>query len=154
MCEDLGVDKECFDTFWKEKEEERYLGKIDFEGSILYAGNKLGKEIDSDTLAYVLNRRIDAKATCFEHIDLKVLHMLDAIKILGLRTAIVSNCSSEEVKVIRESELYRYNELQDARNAEMNAIQAKWFTNRLPQKRETIGDFPVAEEPLEILAHL
>ena len=46
------------------------------------------------------------------------------------------------------------NELQGARNAGMNAIQAKWFTNRLPQKRETIDDFPVAEEPLEILDHL
>ena len=177
-------------------EEERYLGKIDFEGSVLYAGSKLGKEIDSDKLAYVLNRRIAAKATCFEHIDPEVLDMLDAIKKLGLRTAIVSNCSSEEVKVIRESELYRYfdevvlsyevhmkkpdctvyeeaarrlgvvikdcifvgdggsNELQGARNAGMNAIQAKWFTNRLPQKRETIDDFPVAEEPLEILDHL
>ncbi len=196
MCEDLGVDKDCFDVFWKEMEEERYLGKIDFEGSVLYAGSKLGKEIDSDKLAYVLNRRIAAKATCFEHIDPEVLDMLDAIKKLGLRTAIVSNCSSEEVKVIRESELYRYfdevllsyevhmkkpdctvyeeaarrlgveikdcifvgdggsNELQGARNAGMNAIQAKWFTNRLPQKRQTIGDFPVAEEPLEILDHL
>ena len=193
MCEDLGVDKDRFDVFWKEKEEERYLGKIDFESSILYAGSKMGKEIDSDTLAYVLNRRIAAKATCFENIDPEVLDMLDAIKKLGLRTAIVSNCSSEEVKVIRESELYRYfdevvlsyevhmkkpdrciyeeaarrlgvelkdcifvgdggsNELQGAKSAGMKAVQAKWYTNRLPQKRETIGDFPAAEEPLEVL---
>ncbi len=33
----------------------------------------------------------------------------------------------------------------------MKAIQAKWYTNRLPQARETIGAFPVAEEPLEVL---
>ncbi len=33
----------------------------------------------------------------------------------------------------------------------MKAIQAKWYTNRLPQKRETIGDFIVAEEPLEVM---
>ena len=193
MCEDLGVDKDRFDVFWKEKEEERYLGKIDFEGSILYAGSKLGKEIDSDVLTYVLNRRIAAKATCFEQIDPEVLHMLEEIKKLGLRMAIVSNCSSEEVRVIRDSELYRYfdevvlsyevhmkkpdrsiyeetarrlgiehdecifvgdggsNELQGARNVGMRAVQAKWYTNRLPQKRETIGNFPVAEEPLEVV---
>ena len=193
MCADLGVDKERFDVFWKEKEEERYLGKIDFEGSVRYAGSKMGKKINSDTLAYVLNRRIAAKATCFENVDPDVFRMLETIKKMGLRTAIVSNCSSEEVKVIRESELYRYfdevvlsyevhmkkpdrsiydeaarrlgvepkdcifvgdggsNELQGAKNAGMKTIQAKWFTNQFPQKRETIGDFIVAEEPLEVM---
>ena len=196
MCEDLGVEKERFDVFWKEKEEDRYLGKIDFEGSVRYAGNKLGKDIDSDTLTYVINKRTSAKASCFENIEPEVFRMLETIKKMGLRTAIVSNCSSEEVKVIRESELYRYfdevvlsyevhmkkpecsiydevarrlgiepkdcifvgdggsNELQGAKNAGMKAIQAKWYTNRLPQKRETIGDFPVAEEPLEVVALL
>ena len=43
-----------------------------------------------------------------ENIDPDVLHMLETIKKLGLRTAIVSNCSPEEVKGLRESELYRY----------------------------------------------
>ena len=125
-----------------------------------------------------------------------MLHMLETIKKLGLRTAIVSNCSPEEVKGLRESELYRYfdeivlsyevhmmkpdrsiyeaaasrlgveskncifvgdggsNELQGAKDAGMKAIQAKWYTNRLPQKRETLGDFRVAEEPLEVVALL
>ena len=196
MCADLGVDKDRFNVFWKEKEEERYLGKIDFEGSVLYAGSKLGKEIDSDTLTYVINKRTKAKTSCFENIDPDVLHMLETIKKLGLRTAIVSNCSPEEVKGLRESELYRYfdevvlsyevhmkkpdrsiyetaasrlgvepkdcifvgdggsNELQGAKEAGMRAIQAKWYTNRLSQKRETVGDFRVAEEPLEVVALL
>ncbi|MBP5490483.1 MAG: HAD-IA family hydrolase [Lachnospiraceae bacterium] len=193
MCADLGVDKEEFDVLWEEKEEERYLGEIDFEGSILYAGSKLGREISAETLAYVLNRRMSAKAACFEHIDPEVFRLLEELRSRGFRTAIVSNCSSEEVKVIRESELFRYfdevvlsyevhkkkpdrgiyeeaarrlgvdladcifvgdggsNELQGAENAGMKAIQAKWYTNRLPQKRETIGAYPVAEEPLEVL---
>jgi len=46
------------------------------------------------------------------------------------------------------------NELQGAKEAGMRAIQAKWYTNRLPQKRETLGDFRVAEEPLEVVALL
>ena len=45
-------------------------------------------------------------------------------------------------------------ELPGAKNAGMTALQAKWYTNRFPQKRETIGDFPVAEEPLELLNYL
>jgi len=43
------------------------------------------------------------------------------------------------------------NELPGAEAAGMKAFQAKWYTNRLPQTRETIGAFPVAEEPLEVL---
>lgn len=193
MCSDLGVDKDRFDVFWEEKEEERYLGKIDFEGSILYAGRKLGREISPDTLAYVLNRRMTTKAACFEYIDPEVFRLLEELRTIGLRTAIVSNCSSEEVTVIRESELFRFfdevvlsyevhkkkpdrgiyeeaarrlgvelkdclfvgdggsNELQGARDAGMKAVQAKWYTNRLPQKRENIGSFSVAEEPSEVI---
>ncbi len=196
MCADLGVDKDRFDVFWEEKEEDRYIGAIDFEGSILYAGNQLGVEISVDTMAYVLNRRMTTKAACFEHIDPEVFRLLEELRAKGLRTAIVSNCSSEEVQVIRESELFRYfdevvlsyevhmkkpdhpiyevaakrlgvrpdecffvgdggsDELPGAKNAGMTAIQAKWYTNRLPQKRETIGDFPVAEEPSEVIALL
>ena len=193
MCADLGVDKDCFDPFWNEKGEDRYLGKIDFEGSILYAGSRMGVEIDAETLALVLRKRMAAKAASFDHILPEVFDMLNALRDRGLKTAIVSNCSSEEVQVLRESELYRYfdevilsyevgmkkpdlpiyeeavsrlgvkaedclfvgdggsDELPGARNAGMTALQAKWYTNQFPQKRETIGDFPVAEEPLEVL---
>ena len=41
-----------------------------------------------------------------------------------------------------------------AKDAGMKAIQAKWYTNRLPQKRETLGDFRVAEEPLEVVDYI
>jgi putative hydrolase of the HAD superfamily len=110
-----------------------------------------------------------------------------------MKTAIVSNCSSEEVKVLKESEIYKYfdevilsyevhmkkpdsciyeeaakrlgidvreyifvgdggsSELVGARKVGMKAIQAKWYTNKHPQKRENIEDFQVAEEPLDII---
>ncbi len=57
MCADLGVDKDCFDPFWNEKGEDRYLGKIDFEESILYAGSRMGVYIDAETLALVLRKK-------------------------------------------------------------------------------------------------
>ena len=31
MCADLGIDRSHFDFFWEEKEQERYLGTINFE---------------------------------------------------------------------------------------------------------------------------
>ena len=43
------------------------------------------------------------------------------------------------------------NELEGARNAGMRAVQAKWYTNQLPYRRESIPGFSVAEEPLVVL---
>lgn len=35
--------------------------------------------------------------------------------------------------------------------AGIDAIQAKWYTNRLPYKRDSIDGFMTADEPLDIL---
>jgi len=43
MSFDLGVEREKFDIYWDEKEEERYLGSMSFEDSILYVCEKYGK---------------------------------------------------------------------------------------------------------------
>ncbi len=36
----------------------------------------------------------------------------------------------------------------------MKAVQAKWYTNQLPYKRDNIDDFLIAEEPLEIMQYI
>ena len=46
------------------------------------------------------------------------------------------------------------NELVGAKNVGMKAIQAKWYTNHHPRKRENIEGFLVAEEPLEIIKYI
>ena len=43
------------------------------------------------------------------------------------------------------------NELTGAVNAGMEAVQAKWYTNRYPDKRGSMEGFRVAEEPQDIL---
>ena len=46
------------------------------------------------------------------------------------------------------------NELAGAKAAGMEAIQAKWYTNELPHKRESMPGFLTAEEPLDILQYI
>lgn len=46
------------------------------------------------------------------------------------------------------------NELLGAKEVGMKAIQAKWYTNQHPRKRENINGFLVAEEPLDIIKYL
>ena len=108
MCADLGVDKDAFDPFWEEKEQDRYLGNIDFRDSILYACEKCGKKPDISVLAKVIDTREKTKSECFNAVLPEVYQMLETLKDMGIKTAIVSNCSAEEVIGIRESGIYKY----------------------------------------------
>jgi len=46
MCADLGIERGQFDIYWDEKGDDRYLGEISFEDSILYVCKKIEKSID------------------------------------------------------------------------------------------------------------
>lgn len=193
LCADLGVDKAAFDVYWKEKSGDQYIGKIRYEEIIEYVCEQLGRPIDEETMARIMDRRIKTKAACFDHVLPEVYELLRDLRSKGLKLAILSNCSSEEVMVLRDSALCEYfdeiilsyeagmkkpdpgiyeeavrrlgvrsceclfvgdggsNELEGAKKAGMTPVQAKWYTNRYPEKRETIGDFSAAEEPIEVL---
>ena len=196
MCADLGVERAEFDVFWDEKEQDRYIGSMSFEDSILYVCEKCGKNVDTSTISDIIDKRIKTKSVCFEYVYPEVFQLLKTLREMGLQTAIISNCSSEEVNVLKESEIYKYfdevilsyevhmkkpdsciyeeaskrsgvcleecifvgdggsNELVEAKNVGMKAIQAKWYTNHHPRKRENIEGFLVAEEPLEIIKYI
>lgn len=196
MCSELGVEREKFDVYWNQKERERYSGEISFADSILFVCEKCGNKIDDLTLSRIIDKRIRTKSLCFEYINPDLYLLLECLKAKGLKLAIISNCSSEEVKVIRQSRIYEYfnqvilsyeikmqkpdvriykkasdllgvaadecifigdggnNELEGAKLAGMEAIQAKWYTNQLPHKRGNIDGFLTAEEPLEIMQFL
>ena len=196
MCSDLGIEREQFDIYWDEKETDQYLGRISFEDSILYVCEKCQKSIDPLTLSNIIDQRVKTKSVCVEYVNPDVFRLLKSIKEMGLKTAIVSNCSSEEVNLLRESEIYKYfdevilsyevhmkkpdaciyeeaakrlgvtsrecifvgdggsNELVGAKAVGMKAIQAKWYTNQHPQKRDNIDGFLAVEEPMEIMKHI
>jgi len=196
MCADLGIERAEFDTFWNEKEQDRYTGSISFEDSIFNVSKKCGKFIDNTTISNIIDKRIKTKSVCFEYVHPEVFQLLEILRRVGLRTAIISNCSSEEVKVLKESKLYNYfdevilsyevhmkkpdsciyeeaskrlgvdaeecifvgdggsNELVGAQTVGMTAIQAKWYTNQHPKKRDNIDGFFAAEEPLEIIKYI
>lgn len=196
MSADLGIDREAFNRYWEEKTEERYTGGISFEESLDYVCRQCGIEISDETRAKFVEKRTATKAACFTYVNADVYLLLRKIKEFGLPTAIVSNCSSEEVTVLRESEICEdfdevvlsyevhmkkpdagiyleaarrlgvapedclfvgdggSNELAGARNAGMDAIQAKWYTNCLPDARGSLPGFPVAEEPADVIRYM
>ena len=196
MCAELGIEKEKFDIYWEEKENDRYIGKLSFEESILYVCQKCEKDIDNSILSDIKDKRIKTKSVCFEYIIPEVFQLLCNLREIGLKTAIISNCSSEEVLMLTESKIYEYfdevilsyevhmkkpdpciyeeaakrlgvatsecvfvgdggsSELVGAKKVGMKAVQAKWYTNQHPYKRENIDDFLIGEEPLDIMQYI
>ena len=108
MCADLGIERKNFDIYWDEKEQERYMGKINFEDSILYVCKNCGKYVDNLMLSSIVDKRIKTKSACFEYVIPDIFQLLKNLKAMGLRIVIISNCSSEEVKALKESEIYQY----------------------------------------------
>jgi len=108
LCADLGIDRKEFDVFWDEREADRYVGNLSFEESILYVSRKCHQYVDPMTLSKIIDKRIRTKAECFASVHPQVFLLLKALKAREMKTAIISNCSWEEVKALRETELYGF----------------------------------------------
>jgi putative hydrolase of the HAD superfamily len=196
ISDDLHLNYEQFSLYWEENAYGRYQGNISFEESIGYVCKKCGVTLLPDQLAYVTSKRMSTKAACFDYIDSDVLVLLKELKEYGIRLAMLSNCSSEEVTTIRQSSLCPYfdtlvlsyevglskpdplifrrvleelqlkadecfyvgdggsNELEGARAAGMETVQAKWYTNRHPVPRDSMEGFKAAERPLELIGFI
>ncbi len=105
LCADLNISREDFDTYWNEIASDQYLGNITFQESLLYVCEKCGQNIASEQIKNITTKRIQTKSDCFNYILPEVFDLLEQLKAMGLKTAIVSNCSSEEVEILRESKL-------------------------------------------------
>lgn len=193
MCRDLGVDRERFDRHWESLDEARYLGKVGFVEGLRYVSAQCGVPTDEAVLQRMLALHIETKSACFEHIDPEVYELLNGLKAAGMKLAIVSNCSAEEVIPMAQSRLASYfdaiilscevglkkpdpriyreaarrlgvdesdcafvgdggsHELEGAREAGMTAIQAKWYTDKHPWKRESMPGFLIADRPLDVM---
>ena len=56
----------------------------------------------------VVEKRIAIQADCFGHLHPGILPMLSGLKAQGIRIGLITNCFSEEAKLIRESALFEY----------------------------------------------
>ena len=108
LCVDLNVSREDFDIYWDENASAQYLGTITFQETLQYVCEKCGQTITPAQIETITAKRIQTKSDCFNYILPEVFDLLEQLKAMGLKTAIVSNCSSEEVEVLRDSKLCDY----------------------------------------------
>ena len=55
-----------------------------------------------------MSKRIQTKEACFEYLHPEILPLLTALKANNILIGLISNCFSEESKVIRDSALFSY----------------------------------------------
>ena len=105
IAEDLGLRPEEFLPGWRATEEERATGKLTLEDTmerLMKAHGIYTPELHRQ----VVEKRIAIQADCFRHLHHGILPMLSGLKERGIRIGLITNCFSEEAKLIRESELF------------------------------------------------
>lgn len=107
MSEDMGVSYDEFIVYWRATEDDRTKGIISFDDVIKNALYSFGQYSD-EVFELVLKKRTETKIDCFRHLHEDIIPMLDGLKAKGVKIALISNCFSEEAKVIRKSILFPY----------------------------------------------
>lgn len=105
MSSDLGCSPEEFGSVWETLHERQYRGEIGFQDSIRYVCAALGIVPEEEKIRFVTEHRIRTKSVCFDCMHPEILPMLLEIRRRGYKLAILSNCSQEEVTVLRDSVL-------------------------------------------------
>ena len=107
MAADAGIPEEKFQSVWRPTEHDRTIGKLILEEALerVLRENQCYSE---KLLKKIAEKRIAAKEECFRHLHPEIIPMLSKLKEKGLYIGLISNCFSEEAKVIRKSELFPY----------------------------------------------
>lgn len=107
IAEDMGISAEVFLPGWRATDYDRSTGKKTLEEVIemlLKEHNLYSEELYHQ----IVEKRVAIQADCFNHLHEEILPMLSELKDSGIKIGLISNCFSEEAKLIRESELYPY----------------------------------------------
>ena len=107
IARDLGLRPEEFLPGWRATEEARATGKLTFEETMEQLMKSHGV-YSPKTHRQVVEKRIAIQADCFRHLHPGIEPMLTALRERGIRIGLITNCFSEEAKLIRESELFPY----------------------------------------------
>ena len=104
---DMGISEAKFREIWDVTDDDRTLGKLTLRDTIdkILKANAIYTRELSDM---IVTKRSEIKKQHFKDFREDILPMLEGIKKLGLKIALISNCFEEEVPAIRESSIFPY----------------------------------------------
>lgn len=107
MAIDAGISEEEFQSLWKPTEYERTVGKMNLEEAlefILKEKQCYSKELFNK----IVGKRKMSKQECFKYLHPEIIPTIKELKEKGICIGLISNCFSEEVEAIKNSELFPY----------------------------------------------
>ncbi len=107
IAQDLGLAPESFLPGWRATEQDRATGKLPFESVIEMLMREHGI-YSAEKYRQVVETRIAIQRDCFDHLHPEILPMLSSLNAQGIKIGLITNCFSEEAKLIRESMLFPY----------------------------------------------
>ena len=107
MAKDAGISEAQFQVLWHSTESDRTIGKLTLQ-EVLEMILRENQCYSEELLKDIVEKRMEAKKACFQHLHPEILPMLAQLKEKGILIGLISNCFSEEAEVIRESELFPY----------------------------------------------
>jgi putative hydrolase of the HAD superfamily len=107
IAEDLGLAPEAFLPGWRATEPDRATGKKTFEEVIAQLMSAHGIQ-SPEKYSRVVEKRMAVQQECFRRMHPQILPMLSELRARGIRIGLITNCFSEEAKLIRESQLFPY----------------------------------------------
>lgn len=107
IAKDAGIPEEKFNALWRPTEHARSIGEMTLEETLEIILRENGCYSEK-LLADIVAKRVASKQDCFRHIHPDIIPMLSNIKEKGITIGLISNCYSEEVEVIRSSDLFPY----------------------------------------------
>ena len=107
MAKDADIPLNDFGKKWHESEYERFSGKVTTKEVITDVLKTFGR-YSEELLSKILEKRIAFKERAFEPKNMHphIATMLKALKDNGIKTAVISNCYSEECAPIRNSLIF------------------------------------------------
>ncbi|RKM58631.1 HAD family hydrolase [Butyrivibrio sp. XB500-5] len=102
---DLGVEHDPFRKAWHETEEARTLGKVTIEEGIGEALKAMGIYSEKNVAMVADGRKATLEDT-FRVIPKESLDLLHALRAKGILTGLISNCYSDEARMIKNCSLY------------------------------------------------
>lgn len=107
ICADMGIPEPKFREIWNPTEDDRTLGKITVEEVFERILRTNGCYTD-ELFARIVEKRRNVTVELFDHLHPEIIPMLEALKVAGIKVALISNCFFEERDVIKESALWPY----------------------------------------------
>lgn len=107
MSGDAGIAVDKFLPLWRSTEHDRWTGKLSFEDTIKMIMEK-NNCFSKEKLDLISRKRTATKEEGFRNLHSEIIPMMEGLKEKGIKIGLISNCFSEEAKVIRKSILFPY----------------------------------------------